>query len=291
MVQQASKKQVFPPEIAPYIDVAAYLIDARAPAATLYLDELLLRKEMLVLTRSRQAEKRVTHRWQGFFRDSGYPCYPVDSMEGEGFEEILTYLRDLLVRKTAVSQQRGIKSTTLRLVALGVPNVGKSTFLNQLIGKRRLRTGDQPGITKGRQWVRILDDIEVLDTPGVLRDVKAIGKRKPYWMLLNLMPYDSGIREEVIELLIEKLQLKGLKRLQKYYKIPETHFKSGNWLELLECVSLRHGYKLDNDDAADRASRKVIRDFQQGRFGRLSLQVPNIDAITSPFFSQNTGEE
>src|SRR5690606_7340774 len=123
VAQQASRKPVFPPEIAPYIDVAAYLVDSRAAAATLYLDPLLEGKELILLTRSKQSDGNITRRWKSFFEDCGYRTIAIDSIIGDGLEEVLDYLADLLQRKLKVAQRLGISNATLRVVALGVPNV------------------------------------------------------------------------------------------------------------------------------------------------------------------------
>lgn len=284
MGTQPSRKPVFPPAIAPYIDVGAYLLDSRAPAATLYLDTLLTGKELLLLTRAGQAASKTTERWQDYFSAAGYWCIIVDSVAGTGFEEVIDYLARLLQRKQQVAQSRGIQHAVLRVVALGVPNVGKSTFLNHLIGRRRFKTGDKPGITRGYQWVRLFDDVEVLDTPGVLRNPEALNRRKPYWMLLNLLPYDASLREQSVALLMDKLTPRAWQKLQDYYKIPDAHFRRDDWLVLLECIAAREGRDISDDDVVDRSARRLLHDFQHGRFGRLSLEEPGSVEITSPLF-------
>jgi len=283
---QSNRKPVFPPAIAPYIDVGTYLLDSRSPATTLYLDKLLTGKELLLLTRAGQAAEKTTERWQAYFSDTGYQCIIVDSVTGTGFDDVLDYLARLLQRKQQVALSRGIQHAVLRMVALGVPNVGKSTFLNHLIGRRRFKTGDKPGITRGYQWVRLFDDVEVLDTPGVLRDPEALNRRKPYWMLLNLLPYNAALREESVALLMEKLTPKAWQKLQGYYKIPDKHFQRDDWLVLLECIAAREGRNISDDDVVDRSARRLLRDFQRGRFGRLSLEEPDTAEITSPLFQQ-----
>lgn len=286
MTQQSSRQPVFPPQIAPYLDVAAYLIDARAPAATLYFEKLLAGKELLLLTRGLQADKQDTLDWRGYFRERGYQCFIIDAKEGKGFNEVLDYFAALLRRKLALASQRGIQHATLRIAALGVPNVGKSTFLNALLGRKRLKTGNRPGITRGRQWVRLFDDIEVLDTPGVLRDPEALNRRKPYWMLLNLLPYDYTLRDETIELLRTKLTPHAWKKLLRYFKAPAEQEPPEDWLELLEIVAAGRNFRLRDDDSVDKACRTLIKSFQQGRFGRLTLEQVGTVEITSPLFNQ-----
>ncbi len=285
MTQQASRKPVFPPEIAPYLDVAAYLLDSRAPATTLFFDPLLAGKELLLLTRIGQADARATKQWQKYFTSAGYTCLVIDSLSGEGFEAVLDYLAQLLRRKTAMAAKRGIASATLRVAALGVPNVGKSTFLNTLLGEKRLKVGNKPGITRGRQWVRLFEDVEVLDTPGILRDPAALNRRKPYWLLLNLMPYDMKLREPALELLLSRLGTRGLNKLRQFYKIKPEDFVYEDLYALLALVAQARGFSATDDEGLEHAARRVIMDFQNGRFGRISLEHAWVDAITSPLFT------
>lgn len=278
---------MFPPEIAPYIDIGAYLLDARAPAATLFFDGMLKGKELIIINRADQADPKTTKLWRQFFQAKGYPCIPVDSTKGDGMDKVLDYLAQLLKRKTAVAESRGIMTATLRIAALGVPNVGKSTFLNKLIKRKRMKTGNRPGITRGRQWVRLFADVEVLDTPGILRDPVGFKQRRPYWMLLNLMPYDHQIREKMIELLISCLGEKGLAKLYKFYKSKNNPGFNPDWLELLKVIGWSRNFMVEDDDGVDRASRTLMKDFQLCRFGRHTLQHPDTAVITSPLFRGN----
>jgi len=286
---QPSRKPVFPPAIAPYIDVGAYLLDARAPASTLYLDKLLVGKELLLLTRSTQADPRATRQWHAYFSAAGYSCYVVDSVKGAGFGPVLDYLAGLLGQKQELARRRGMQNPVLRMAALGVPNVGKSTFLNQLLGRRRFKTGDKPGITRGYQWVRLFADVEVLDTAGVLRDPRLLNRRKACWMLLNLLVYDATLREETIELLRASLPPHAWRKLQAYYRIPPRHLQHGDWLELVESIARRRGRSAESDDDIDRTARQLLRDFQRGRFGRVTLEHAGAAPVTSPLFKAPEG--
>jgi ribosome biogenesis GTPase A len=286
MGQQPSSKPVFPPEIAPYIDVAAYLLDARAPAATLYLDQQLSGKELMVLTRAGQAAPKETARWQEYLAQAGYPCIAVDSLTGEGLPAVLDRLARLHKLKIKAGNSRGIAHAVLRVVALGVPNVGKSTFLNKLLGAKRLKVANRPGVTRGPQWVRVFEDVEVLDTAGILRDPALLHRRKPYWMLLNLMPYDFTLREEAVELLRSNLTRHAQKNLRQLYRIPGEQDLE-EWQQLLAAVGSARGFTTGDDDGLDRAARTLMRDFQKGRLGRLTLERAGEAQITSPYFKGN----
>ncbi|MCC7479807.1 50S ribosome-binding GTPase [bacterium] len=288
MTQQPSQKAVFPPHIAPYLDVAAYLVDSRAPAATLWLDATLAGKELLLLTRLEQADPKVTRRWEKYFRDCGYPCIAIDSIAEDGLGKVRDYLAKLLEKKKRLAARLGIANPTLRMAALGVPNVGKSTFLNHLIGAKRFKAADKPGVTRGPQWVRIFEDVEVLDTPGILRDAEIWGRRKHYWNLLNLMPYDLSLQEETVELLRSRLSDAGWKRLGRFYKASETSLAAAreDFISLLELVAGGRGFSIKNDQAIERACLRLVHDFRGLRFGRVSLQDPDEDQVTSPGFDR-----
>jgi len=285
VTQQASRKSVFPARIAPYIDIAAYLLDARAPASTFWLDGTLSGKELVILTRTDQADPRLTREWQRYFRAAGFRCICIDSISGKGYRAVMDYLALMLKRKAALAARLGIKNPVLKLAALGVPNVGKSTFLNRLIGGRKLRTGDAPGVTKGPQWVRVFQDVEVLDTAGILRDAAMLNRRKPFWLLLNLMPYDESLRDGVVKLLRERLDAIGLRKLARFYKLRPDELAELDTVGFLAAVASRHGGKAGSSDALDRAARRLVRDFQIGRFGRATLERPGDDPITSPHFA------
>lgn len=293
MTQQTSQKPVFPPHIAPYLDVAAYLLDSRAPAASLWLDHSLAGKELLLLTRAEQADPKTTRAWEKYFRECGYPCITIDSLSGDGLSKVRDYLEKMLRKKQRLAERLGIRNPTLRMAALGVPNVGKSTFLNQLIGAKRFKTGDKPGVTRGPQWVRIFEDVEVLDTPGILRDMDVFGRRKIYWMLLNLMPYDLMLREEMVELLREKLPELSWKKMKGFYKAKDAALAAAHedWLSLLEVVAGGRGFTVKNDQTLERACLRLIHDFRDLRFGRVSLQHPDEDPVTSPGFDRRPATE
>ena len=110
-----------------------------------------------------------------------------------------------------------------------------------------------------------------------------IKQRRPYWMLLNLMPYDVALREQCVALLMDKLGDRGWAKLAKYYRFAGAE-RPADWLALLEAIGGSRGFKVSTDDGVDRAARALLRDFQRGRFGRPTLQEPGVDPITSPLF-------
>lgn len=266
----------FPPRLLPYLDFALYILDARAPTSTLFLDPSTHNKEIFILNRADLADERITKSWHKYFDNLDYPTFITNASNGTGIDKMLEFLQKALVKKQADRLSRGIKHSVLRIVTLGLPNVGKSTLLNKLLPKKRFKTGDQPGITKGHQWVKILPDIELLDTPGIIKPLELKTKHKPLWRLLNLVHPDGPLNQQAAELLWETLDNHGQSKFMKLYKcqtLPE------DYIDALEAIARKCGFfnRREHFDI-DAAASTLVYDFHKSRLGRVSLEDP----ITSP---------
>jgi ribosome biogenesis GTPase A len=288
MTQQASGSPVFPEQIARYIDVAAYVLDSRAPNSCMWLDDKLVGRECFILSRADLADERVTARWVKHFETAGYPAFAVDAVRRDGIGDFERFLAKVHDAKSLDRSARGILKTALRVVVLGVPNVGKSTFLNAILGARKLRTGDQPGITRGYQWVRVMKGVDLLDTPGIIRETAQFRRSRAVWLALNLMPVDEQLLESAVERLIASLTSHARKRAEKYYKFELPWDKSAEEVAVKVAMIKRLFVGKGVPDVS-RAYRLILRDFQRGRFGRISLETPELDPVTSPLFGRGEG--
>ena len=153
------------------IDLVIELVDARVPMSSRNpdIDELGKNKARLILlNKADLADEKQTEEWIGYFRGKGYSAVKVNSRKGGGIKSIQGVIQEACKEKTERDRKRGILNRPVRAMVVGIPNVGKSTFINALAGKACAKTGNKPGVTKGKQWIRLNKNVELLDTPGIL---------------------------------------------------------------------------------------------------------------------------
>lgn len=272
MVQQASQKDVFPREIAAYLDVALYVLEARAPYTTFHLERQLGGDALYVLNKADLADTTETNRWLAHLRGSGLAAVDAASNKQSALSAVGGMLAEVWRRKRETRARRGIRDTVLRVVVLGVPNTGKSTVINQLIGRKRARTGNRPGITRGHQWVRITEGIDLLDTPGIVRDYSRSKKGKPHMLALGLTPPEHNLLEQALGSVFAQLRGNGWKKLCKLYGLEAEGLEQCAAWEIVHKVGHRlKGGKM-GDALEDDMGCKILADFQRGRFGRVTLE-------------------
>ncbi|WP_084664808.1 ribosome biogenesis GTPase YlqF [Thermanaeromonas toyohensis] len=260
------------------VDVVLEVVEARLPASSRPPDlgSLLKGKEtILVLNKADLADFTATRRWLNFYRAQGQLAVEMNSQTGEGLAKLKYLLRKLATAKKERLSQRGILSSPLRVMVVGIPNVGKSSLLNRLVGRAVARTGDRPGITRGPQWVRQLKEWEVLDTPGIL----GISMRQERTTLLlhalGCIPEWKVSPEEVAAELICTLQEQGWRTQE-------------DCEEILDKVGRERGFlKPGGEVDREKAARVFIQEFRRGDLGKFTLEWPPIDIS----FFGGSGEE
>ena len=153
------------------IDIVVELVDARVPFSSKNpdIDELAKNKyRLIVLNKADMADAKTTAAWQNYFEAKGFFVAKVNSQKGAGMKEVKSLIEKACQEKKARDKKRGILNRPLRAMVVGIPNVGKSTFINSFAGKACAKTGNKPGVTKGKQWIKINKNVELLDTPGIL---------------------------------------------------------------------------------------------------------------------------
>ncbi|MGI6097694.1 MAG: ribosome biogenesis GTPase YlqF [Dethiobacteria bacterium] len=249
------------------VDLILEVLDARAPETTrnLKLRHYLAQKPLLViLNKSDLARPEATAQWLKFFNARESAALAIDAHKGTGIENIFKYLEEGSVRRTRFTR-------AARFMIIGIPNVGKSTLVNRLAGKRAARTGDQPGTTRGRQWIRLRDGLELLDTPGLIhpeiRDEEAAFRLAA----LGTVKEKTVDREELAIWLISFLQENYPGIIECCYEIEE----SLRPLQLMELIGRRRGC-LRSGGVIDylQVSTMVIKDFRSGKLGRITLELP-----------------
>ncbi len=256
------------------IDLVIELLDARIPRSSRNpdIDELAKGKSRLVLlNKADLADSRANDEWKKYFEDNGIIALPIDSRNRNGFASINKSIEEACKAKIEKDRKKGIIGRPVRAMVAGIPNVGKSTFINSLTKKASTKTGNRPGVTKGKQWIRLDKNVELLDTPGILWpkfDDEATG--------LNIA-FIGSINDEILD--PAELSLKLIDILKSRY--PGTLYSRFETDEgedatvILENIALKRGcLKKGSSVDYDKAARIVLDEFRSGKLGRITLEMP-----------------
>ena len=256
------------------IDLIIELVDARVPLSSRNpnIDDLGKNKARLVLlNKSDLADERCNLLWQEYFQEKGIHVLKVNARSGASLKSIQGVVQEACREKIERDRKRGILNRPIRAMVVGIPNVGKSTFINSYAGRACTKTGNKPGVTKGKQWIRLNKNLELLDTPGILWpkfEDQQVGIK------LSLI---GSIKDEILNL--DELALELLKRLHTDYPgiLTERYGieESEDGLKMLEAVAkarncLLKGQELDYGKAA----RLLLEEFRNGKIGRITLERP-----------------
>lgn len=257
------------------VDIVAELCDARIPKSSRnpILDELLGNKpRILVMNKSDLSDPKANDEWLSFYRSRGIVAYPCDAMSGRGVDKLPALIRSVLKEKIEKDAQKGMKRS-IRMMVVGVPNVGKSSLINRLSGKRATKVEDRPGVTRSKQWIRLSEGLELLDTPGILWP-----KFEEEETGLNLA-FTGAIKDEVLDLtevaqkLLEILAVGYPQSLTERYKIENPGSLDG--CELLEGVGRRRGCVVSGGEIdIERAAAIILDEFRGGKLGKITLERP-----------------
>ena len=256
------------------IDLIIELVDARVPLSSRNpdIDELGKNKARLILlNKADLAEDRKNDEWLEYFKGKGYSAVKVNSRKGGGIKSIQSVIQEACREKTERDRKRGILNRPVRAMVVGIPNVGKSTFINALAGKACAKTGNKPGVTKGKQWIRLNKNVELLDTPGILWpkfEDQAVGLK---------LAFIGSIKDEILQTEELAAELAGfLNReypgvLEEKYGIETSEDRYECLRRIAEsCHCLVRGSELDTEKAAG----ILLDDFRNGRLGRITLETP-----------------
>lgn len=258
------------------IDLVIEIVDARIPISSRNpdIDELGKNKSRIVLlNKADLADQSLNQAWKSYFEDKGIICLEIDSRNRAGFNKIQNMVSVACKEKIERDRKRGILNRPVRAMVVGIPNVGKSTFINSYAGKACAKTGNKPGVTKGKQWIKLNKQLELLDTPGILWpkfDDPQTGLK---------LAYIGSINDEI--LVMEELADNFIKHISKSYPnaVKISYNIEGeltNNHELIEQIAIKRGclLKAGEPDIA-KASRLLLDDFRAGKLGRISLEAPN----------------
>ncbi len=258
------------------VDAVCELLDARIPAASRNPDVDRLtgdKPHLLVLNRCDLADPAVTALWRDFYRAAGLPVLETDARSGKGVRQFPASVREVLKEKIAALTQKGQGSRPLRVMILGIPNVGKSTLINQLAGRRAAAAGDKPGVTRGKQWISIDGGLELLDTPGILWpkfDSQEVGEALA---LTNAIKADVIDRTALAANFMIRLREIYPGKIEERYRFTPDPEKNG--YELLEDAGRKRGFLVSGGEVdIDRMAAALLKEFHDGKLGRISLELP-----------------
>ena len=254
------------------IDLIIELVDARVPLSSRNpdIDRLGQNKSRLILlNKADLADERQNEAWKEYFQKKGFYVVKVDSRNGAGMKAIQNVIQEACKEKIERDRRRGIKNRPIRAMVAGIPNVGKSTFINTFAGKACVKTGNKPGVTKGKQWIRLNKNVELLDTPGILWpkfEDQQVGIRLA---CVGSIKDDILNMEELALLLIDYLRTNYSGLLEKRYGITEE----GKGVDVLgEIAKARGCLKKGEELDYVKASGLLFDDFRGGKIGRITLE-------------------
>ena len=257
------------------IDVVVEILDARIPFSgrNPNFDDIIRNKpRLLVLNKSDLADKTRTKQWMDWYKEQGQTVIPISCATGAGINTVLNEARALIQDKIDREKEKG-RNRTLKIMMVGIPNVGKSSLINRLIGKASTKTGDRPGVTRGKQWLRIKGDAELLDTPGILPP-----KFEDQSVAMRLA-YTGAIKDEIMNTellaysLCEYLRDNYPTEICTRYKLESVDGLEG--YEILENIGRKRGFVVSGGEIdMDRAANMILDELRGAKIGNITLEVP-----------------
>lgn len=263
-------------ESLPLVDGVTELLDARIPysSSNPELGELINNKPRIVLlNKCDLADKDTTRQWVEYYKKTGVTAIPVDCRSGKGLNNYISAVREVLKDKIRKNEERGMPGKALRIMVVGIPNTGKSSFINRMAGAAKAKVADKAGVTRQNQWFAIGNGIELLDTPGVLWpkfDDPKVGDR---------LAFIGSVKDEILDSetlavrLLEVMKNDYPERLAERYKINDFSDKEP-W-EVLEMIGKKRGMMIKGGEIdTERASVMLLDEYRGGRLGTISLEKP-----------------
>ena len=266
------------------VDAVCEILDARIPISSRNpdVDELTAGKpRLVVLNRVDQADPEATKKWAAYFRAKGYAVLESDAKDGMGTAKFAGAIRELLADKLRAYAEKGMVGRVVRVMILGIPNVGKSTFINKVAGRKTAKTEDRPGVTRSKQWVPIDKGLELLDTPGILWP-----KFEDQSVGLNLA-FTGAVKDDILDVetlgchLMSYLGERYPDALKNGYKLPSVPVREEEendvayGYRLLEAAGKKRGFLISGGEVdTERMAKILLDEFRGSKLGRFTLELP-----------------
>lgn len=260
------------------VDLVLEITDARIPQSSRNpeLDKWVQNKpRMILLNKADSADAAVTAQWLEYYRERGITALACDCRSGKGLNRFLPAVKELLADVMERRRKKGLVGGAVRIMIVGIPNVGKSSFINRMVGSKRAKVEDRPGVTRGRQWVSIGTDMELLDMPGVLWpkfEDPAVGEK---------LAFTGAVKDDVIDIELLAMRLLGYLRreyphtIEERYKLAGTGYQELDEFELLELVGRKRGMLVSGGEVnTERAAITVMDEYRSGKLGKITFDRP-----------------
>lgn len=259
------------------VDAVCEILDARIPRSSRNpdIDRLAAGKPRLViLNRTDLADPEATARWRKYFEDRGLAILETDARSGKGVAGFAPAVRRLLADKLREYEAKGQVGRPLRVMILGIPNVGKSTFINKVAGRKAAVAGDKPGVTRGKQWISIDRGLDLLDTPGILWpkfDSQEVGEMLAITNAIKADVLDKETLGANFMLRLRAMYPQAITERYKFEPDPEA-----NGFELLEAAAKKRGFLVSRGEYdIERMANTLLGEYHDGKLGRLTLELPD----------------
>ena len=261
------------------VDLVVEIIDARIPLSSRNpeMSQLVGKKPRLVLlNKCDAADEKATNEWCKYYKSQGVSVLPTDCRSGKGLKSFYPAVREILSDVLERRRQKGMIGKPIRIMVVGIPNVGKSSLINRLAGQKRAKVEDRPGVTRGKQWVSLDKGIDLLDMPGVLWpkfEDRSVGEK---------LAFTGAVKDDILDTetlagrLLEVLREKGyLPLVCTRYKLNEADLTDKNGIEMLEAVGRKRGMLISGGEVdIERAAIMLLDEFRSGKIGRITLDLP-----------------
>ncbi len=258
------------------VDAVAEIIDARIPVSSRnpILSNLIQNKPRVILmNKCDMADPAQTSRWIEYYKSKGIPALPIDCRTGKGLNGFVPLVKEVLSNRIASWEAKGMVCRQIRVMVVGIPNVGKSSLINRLAKNSKANVEDRPGVTRTNQWFTIGKGFDLLDTPGVLWpkfDDKTVGER---------LAFTGAVKDDVVDTehlasrLLEVLRDSYQGALKQRYKLEDTDISELKGYELLELIGKKRGMLISGGETdVERASIMVLDEFRSAKLGRITLE-------------------
>ena len=263
----------------PLVDVVVEITDARVPASSRNPEMKNLvggKPRVVVLNKCDRADEALTAEWIEYYRANGVKAIAMDCRSGKGLNKLVPTVKEVMKKELEKRAAKGMEGKPIRIMVVGIPNVGKSSFINRVAGGKRTKVEDRPGVTRGKQWVTLEKGIDLLDMPGVLWpkfDDKTVGEH---------LAFTGAIKDDILDTELLAMRLADLLNrewhslLCERYKLTDEETADIEPYDLLSLIGAKRGMKVSGGDVnTERAAAMLLDEFRGGKIGRITLEMPN----------------